>query len=250
MNIEEIHAAAVSIKDTLGLRSFPVGVSIIKEGENTSAPLLSNHRYCQALMRARHGEAVSIKAEGLACPAAARAFDFRPLPEKLASGEGLVGFGIVREPSTARTMFEGMTVFSPGEINGLELFPLEKATRTPDVIVVEDEVENLMWIALAALNVDGGERVRSSTAILQATCVDSFVIPFKEDRLNLSYGCYGCRDATDMQPGEAIAGFPWRLLKPISEHLEYLGEKAIPASRSKRAYSQLRSSSGNVVQCN
>ncbi len=113
MNIEEIHAAAVSIKDTLGLRSFPVGVSIIKEGEKHFRALLSNHRYCQALMRARHGEPVFDQAEGLACPAAARAFGFQAPSEKPCLRGRPCRLRFVREPSTARTMFEGMTVFQP-----------------------------------------------------------------------------------------------------------------------------------------
>jgi len=42
---------------------------------------------------------------------------------------------------------------------------------------VEDETEKLMWFALANLNIKGGQRVESSTAILQATCVDATTVP-------------------------------------------------------------------------
>jgi uncharacterized protein (DUF169 family) len=48
---------------------------------------------------------------------------------------------------------------------------------------------NPMWIALADLHRQKGSRVESSTAILQATCVDATVIRYPEQRLNLSYGC-------------------------------------------------------------
>jgi uncharacterized protein (DUF169 family) len=52
----------------------------------------------------------------------------------------------------------------------------------------------------------------------------------------VGFGCYGCRDATDMASGEAILGFSSRQLPGIIKHLEYLAQKAIPPSRSKLAF--------------
>ncbi|MDT8357593.1 MAG: DUF169 domain-containing protein, partial [Methanomicrobiaceae archaeon] len=127
----------------------------------------------------------------------------------------LIGFGITAEESVGRQMFAGMKTFEPGEIVQLDVFPLEVAESEPDIVVVEDEVEKLMWIVLAYMHARGGERVTGSTAVLQATCVDATIIPYVEDRLNYGFGCYGCRDATDMGPGEAIVGFR-RTISPRS----------------------------------
>ncbi len=82
------------------------------------------------------------------------------------------------------------------------LFP-RRAETVPDIVVVEDEVEALMWIALAYLHATGGERVQGSTAVLQATCVDCAIVPYLEQRLNFTCGCDGCRDATDLGRNEA-----------------------------------------------
>jgi len=235
-----IRERARKMKDILGLDSEPVGV---KFTTGTAAPEnaenLGHHRYCQALMLARRGRKVFLNAEGLACPAAAAAFGFRPLPEPLKTGKGLVGFGIVSDPRVGQNMFAGMPKLEKGQIGGLYLFPLEQADVEPDIIVVEDEVEKLMWIALADLHRRNGSRVESSTAILQATCVDATVIPYLEQRLNLSYGCYGCRDATDILASETVLGFPASALADIVSHLEYLGQKAIATSRSKKAYKMI-----------
>jgi uncharacterized protein (DUF169 family) len=100
-------------------------------------------------------------------------FGFRPLTSGLQSGKALVGFGIVADEEVGRQMFANMTKLKFGEIQQLQLFPLERAEDIPDIIVVEDEVGKLMWIVLSFLHATGGERVRSSTAVLQATCVDS-----------------------------------------------------------------------------
>jgi len=108
------------------------------------------------------------------------------------------------------------------------------------VVVVEDEVEKLMWIVLSYLHARGGERVQASTAVLQAACGDATVIPYLENRLNFSLGCYGCRDATDIVTNEAVLGFPASLLPSIVENLRNLAKRAILASRSKQVWGALQ----------
>jgi uncharacterized protein (DUF169 family) len=240
MDVNQCRSYARDLKSLLGLGSDPVGV-ILDDGARpvTNSVLVAGHRYCQALMRARRGEAVTLEPGGIACPAAARAFGFKGLPEGLRTGNGLVSFGIVSNPEVGKTMFERMPRLEEGSVKKIHLFPAAFAERVPDVIVIEDDVERLMWIVLACLHVAGGERVRSDTAVLQAACVDATIIPFLENRPNMSFGCYGCRDATDVHGGEALIGFPARLLGSITDHLEYLARKAMPQSREKGAFSRL-----------
>ena len=152
--------------------------------------------------------------EGLAGPAAAAAFGFRPLPEGPANGKGLVGFGIAVKASVGAAMFSGMPRLRPGQVGAIHLAPLDALRAAPDVVVVEDEVEKLMWVGLAYLNGTRGQRLSGSTAILQATCVDSTIVPLLEDRLNYGSGCYGCREATDLGTGEAVLGFPGAKCRP------------------------------------
>lgn len=235
-------ASAKKIKETLELSTSLVGVKFIFNSSDIPSTItkLTGHRYCQALMKARQGNHVILDAEGIACPAAAAAFGFKPLPEGLKTGKGLVGFGIVNEESTGKTMFEGMTTLPQGELKALYLFPLETASIEPDIVVVEDETEKLMWLALANLNLNGGNRVESSTAILQATCVDATTIPFVQQKFNMSLGCYGCRDATDIKASETVVGFPFKFFSAIAENIEFLSQKAIPNSRSKNALALLK----------
>lgn len=242
MKLQTIRSDSEKVKKILVLTSSMVGVKFLFAVDQLPEHIyeLSGHRYCQALMRARHGDHVLLDVDGINCPAAAAAFGFKSLPDGLRTGKGLVGFGIVNEESTGQTMFEGMTNIAPGTLKALYLFPLETANIEPDIVVVEDETEKLMWIALAYLNFKGGKRVESSTAILQATCVDATIIPFKEQRLNMSMGCYGCRDATDIGNNETVLGFPIKDFRPIVENLEFLNQKAIPNSRGKNALAMLK----------
>ncbi|MFA5268919.1 MAG: DUF169 domain-containing protein [Methanoregula sp.] len=250
---DEIQKYSKRMKEILGLTGSPIGVRLQK----TPVPVpgaepAKGHRYCQALMRARHGDHVIVDASTISCPAAARAFGFRPLPEPLKTGKSLMGFGITAEESVGRMMFERMPVLGMGAIAQLDVFPLDKAVDVPDIVVVEDEVEKLMWIILSYMHAKGGERVNASTAVLQATCVDSTVIPFIEQRLNFGLGCYGCRDATDIGHNETVVGFPVSFLPAIVEHLEHLNKKALPQSRGKHALAALKrqlSGMKEVVSC-
>jgi uncharacterized protein (DUF169 family) len=242
ITLEQIHEYAQCISSTLELSGHIAGVRLLKPGAEPPSDgiQLKQHRYCQALMKARRGQSVTLDGAGINCPAAAAAFGFRPLPEGLRNGSGLVGFGIVSNAKTGERMFAEMPVMQPGEIHSLHIFPLDQAEAQPDVIVIEDAVEKLMWVDLAYLNAMGGKRLNSSTAILQATCVDSTIIPYQEKRLNFGYGCYGCREATDLGTSESVVGFPVELLPAIAENLAYLAQKAIPNSRSKRALAALQ----------
>ncbi len=244
--MSQIRKKAKEIKEKIGLDAYPVGVKFIfswATGE-TEIPdktkRLQGHRYCQALMKARNGEHVILDEDGIACPAAAAAFGWKDLPEGLKKGKGLVGFGITKEENTGIEMFKGMTILKPDELKELYLFPLESAVIEPDIVIIEDQIERLMWVALAYLNAKGGKRIESSTAILQATCVDASLIPYKEQKMNLSYGCYGCRDATDIAPEETVLGFPFSDFEKVEEYIQYLSQKAIANSRNKNAYLMLR----------
>ena len=253
MNIKAIREQAVLLKQNINLSASPVGVKFIFKGAPgviEKAKPLAGHRYCQALMKARHGEHVTIDAEGMSCPAAAAAFGFKELSDGLKNGMGLMGFGITFERETGQNMFKGMTTLEKGKLRALYLFPLETAEIEPDIVVVEDETEKLMWLALAELNNRKGARIGSETAVLQATCVDATLIPYVKQKFNMSFGCYGCRDATDIGPNETVLGFPFKDFENITGYIEKLAQKALPNSRRKNAYLNLeRAESSQDNKC-
>jgi len=108
--IEEFKNISQRMVKILDLSRSPVGVKLLSEGQKlpNGATVLKKHRYCQAIMKARDGESVILNKEGISCPAAAVAFGFRPLPEALKSGRGLIGFGIVADASVGEKMFQDM----------------------------------------------------------------------------------------------------------------------------------------------
>lgn len=219
--------------DTIGLNANPVGVKFF-EDVPADIPRAKDHRFCQFVMRARKGDSLLLTSEDITCPAAA-ALGFKPLPPKLKNGAMLCGYGIFKETDSAIKVMEQMPRIEQDKYKAVLAKPLKDFNETPDVVLLEDTAENLMWRALAYLN-DKGGRLEFSTSILQAVCVDSVVIPHLKQDINMSFGCYGCRDATDAKPNEALIGFPGTKLDMVVENLKYLSKQAIHRSRAKNVY--------------
>lgn len=127
-------AAAKRLGEILRIDTKPVAVFLLGPAgplPAASFKSLTGLRYCQLLMRARHGESVFLVPDELACPAAAAAFGFRPLPEGLATGKGLVGFGIVDDPGTGKKMFEGMPRLEAGRVRLIAAAPPQRGPNHP-----------------------------------------------------------------------------------------------------------------------
>lgn len=75
--------------------------------------------------------------------------------------------------------------------------------------------------------------------MLQAACAHSTIVPHLEQHLNFSLGCYGCREATDLGPGESVIGFPGTLLETLLIAVSAVRPKAVPRSPSKSACASL-----------
>ena len=232
---EDYKIVAETLKEAVGLEYEPVGIKFYEKTPLNGIQKAEDHRMCQLVMRARKGEKLMLVKEGISCPAAAAALGFKLLPKNLRDGSMLQGYGIFRDKEAAVKVMEDMPRLEQDKYEAVVAKPLKDWEENPDVIVIEDEVEKLMWIALAYLNEEGG-RLNMSTSILQAVCVDSVVLPFLSQRINMSFGCYGCRDATDTKPNEAILGIPFPKLDMTIENIKYLKSKAIDRSRAKQVY--------------
>lgn len=124
----------------------------------------------------------------------------------------LQGYGIFKESDAVIKVLKNMPRLEQGKYEAVVAKTLDRWKENPDIVVVKDTVEKLTWVALAYLNEEWG-RLDFSTSILQAVCVDSTVLPFLSQNINISFRCYGCRAATDAKANEALLGFPVRELK-------------------------------------
>jgi uncharacterized protein (DUF169 family) len=227
-------------KEILGLKWSPIGVKLIKASEAMDGiPPNSTRRlrYCQLLMEAKRGKSATLTAENIACPAAAAALGLLPLPEKIRSGEMLKTLGLFDSKEAAAQTMAQMPKMKLGEVKAIAAAPLENATFRPDVVIIEDKPEKIMWINLATIHETGG-RLSFSSAVFQACCVDVTVIPYLTKNVNISLGCYGCRDATDIADDECLVGIPIGKLDQIVTSIKALARKAMPDARKKGVYNQ------------
>jgi uncharacterized protein (DUF169 family) len=68
--------------------------------------------------------------------------------------------------------------------------------------------------------------------------VDVTVIPYLTKNVNVSLGCYGCRDATDIADDECLVGIPMEKMDGIITSLKALAQKAMHDARNKGVYNQ------------
>ena len=231
---------SVLLKEILGLKRSPAAVKLVKPDEsiNEIPPKSPKRlRYCQLLMEAKRGKSATLTSENIACSAAAAALGLMPLPEKISSGKMLKTLGLFEsEEAAAKTMVQ-MSRMKIGTVKAIATAPLENATFRPDVVIIEDKPEKTMWINLAAIHETGG-RLSFSSAVFQACCVDVTIIPYLTKNVNVSLGCYGCRDATDIADDECLVGIPMEKMDEIITSLKALAQKAMPEARNKGVYNQ------------
>ncbi len=245
----EVKESSSKLKATLGLDTEPVAVKFFEEPVKLPGfKLPSDRRYCQILMGARHDKKYLLTAENIACPAAAWALGFKEPPSMLSSGQMPFKMGIFGSAEAARNTLNSMTRLPMGKYKGVAACPLGEAPFEPDVVVIESDVEHLMWVALARAFETGG-RLTFDTAILQATCVDCTIKPFLNQEMNATLGCYGCREATDLAESETVLGFPASQLEKIVTSLEKLNAQALPRVRSKKVYKALTARQNEGGDC-
>ncbi len=241
MNVPEINKEySRKLKKILELSSEPVAIKFYKEKPAEEIEL-KKMRYCQLLMEAREGNICHLTESNITCPAAAAALGFKLLPDKIRDGAMLKTMGLFESKEAASKTMQSMARLKAGEIQAVMGAPLEKATFQPDLVIIEDKPEKIMWLALASIYKEGG-RLSFDTAVFQATCVDVTTVPYVSGEINACFGCYGCRDSTDMSDDEALIGIPWEKIDELVSSLEALSLKAIPKARSKGILNIYRSS--------
>ncbi len=233
-----------TLMEILELERKPVGIKFFESKDRIAKIVKEGYdrdfrgRYCQALMRAGEGEKVVLTKENITCPASTAAFGFKPLADKLRTGEVLDKMGLFKDKDAASNTMDAIPRLELGKYQGVALGPLNDVNYPVDVIVIESKVEDIMWLALASYYDEGG-RLEFNSSIFQATCVDSTVVPFLTKKINTSLGCFGCREATDVNSGEALIGIPQKSFNKIIHNLELLDQQAIPRAKSKVAFQEL-----------
>lgn len=223
-----------SIMESLGLRWQPVAVSLIKADELLpEAPMpTENLRFCQAMMAARRGASILMPPFRHSCPDGTSIFGMTGVPEKLATGEIYVLFHKVVDAEAAARMVAERPTLAPKSRRATYVAPLAKTVREPDVVVFTGTPEQMMWLCMSMSYYDG-HRFDFAASGFNSMCVEAVLLPMERNEPNITFGCYGCRAATDIGEDMMFMGVPTDRLETIAQGAAELAKKAIPDSRNK-----------------
>ncbi len=223
-----------TIMEKLGLRWQPVAVSLIEKDELLpNAPMPpENLRFCQAMMAARRGASILMPPFRHSCPDGTSIFGMTGVPEKLATGEIYVLFHKVVDAEAAARMVAERPTLPANSRRATYVAPLAKTVRDPEVVVFTGTPEQMMWLCMSMSYYDG-HRFDFAASGFNSMCVEAVLLPLDRNEPNITFGCYGCRAATDIDENMMFMGVPVDRLETIAQGLTELAKKAIPDSRNK-----------------
>ena len=222
------------IMEKLGLRWQPVAVGLIDKDELLpDVPMPpENLRFCQAMMAARRGASILMPPHKHSCPDGTSIFGMTGVPEKLATGEIYVLFHKLDTAEAAAQMVAERPTLPPKSRRATYVAPLAKTVREPEVVVFTGTPEQMMWLCMS-MSYYTGHRFDFHASGYNSMCVEAVLIPLRDDEPNITFGCYGCRAASDIGEDMMFMGVPTNRLPTIVRGLTELAKKAIPHSRMK-----------------
>ena len=110
--------------------------------------------------------------------------------------------------------------------------PLNKTVREPEVVVFTGTPEQMMWLCMS-MSYYTGHRFDFHASGYNSMCVEAVLIPMRDNEPNITFGCYGCRAASDVGEDMMFMGIPTDKLPTVTKGLTELAKKAIPHSRMK-----------------
>ena len=223
-----------TIMEKLDLRWQPCAVSLINKDELLpDVPMPpENLRFCQAMMAARRGACILMPPHKHSCPDGTSIFGMTGVPKKLATGEIYVLFHKLVNAQAAANMVRERPTLPPKSRRATYVSPLNKHVRTPDVVVFTGTPEQMMWLCMSMAYYTG-HRFDFKASGYNSMCVEAVLYPMLEDAPNITFGCYGCRAATDVGEDMMFMGVPLSVMPTIVKGLTELAKKSIPDSRMK-----------------
>lgn len=222
------------IMEKLGLRWQPVAVGLIDKDELLpDVPMPpENLRFCQAMMAARRGASILMPPHKHSCPDGTSIFGMTGVPEKLATGEIYVLFHKLDTAEAAAQMVAERPTLPPHSRRATYVAPLDKTVREPEVVVFTGTPEQMMWLCMS-MSYYTGHRFDFHASGYNSMCVEAVLIPLRDGEPNITFGCYGCRAASDIGEDMMFMGIPTDKLPTVVQGLTELAKKAIPHSRMK-----------------
>ena len=204
-------SASEQMVSLLGLTKPPVGMKLVREGNDVPAGFTSMDfpiRHCVSIHMASLGAAIHVPASQHACAAGKAAIGVSDLPEKVKSGKVPYMHGLASSEHAAARIMAEIPKLPAGTCSGTLVAPLSSFDQPPEVVILTCPPKQAMWVANSLLFKTGGPRITANFAGMQASCGDITALPILTGNVNFSLGCYGCRSAGKLKDDEMYVGIP------------------------------------------
>jgi uncharacterized protein (DUF169 family) len=226
MDIKEINYYGQEMVKRLKIRTSPVAVKLIPQGEGIPEGIKRTDEgmtHCQFVDKARRArEEFYTLSENQMCKIGAGAMGLGAVPEDLVSGELYhKEFELFSTLGASRRTVEMIPTLPPNSTKAVLYSPLEKTSFIPDVVMVFGNPRQVMLLTQAAMYRLGG-RLETNFAGTQSVCSDGVVQTYKEGKIGVTVGCTGSRAYATLTDEEMIMGIPIELVADVVSGLKQI----------------------------
>lgn len=178
--------------------------------------------YCQGLTRAARGRAFFGGAERLGCVLGTSTLGLVEDPEPFLDDSVLekYGVGLFETEEASRKSVEGAFKWGPGAKQYVHISPLAQMTLDPELVILEVNPEEAMWILYGANYKTGGVQNLPQSGGVAGGCADVTTVVLNTGRVNVTFLGLGCRLKSAIPASNIQLGLPWPLLGQIVDNLE------------------------------
>ncbi|WP_407355940.1 DUF169 domain-containing protein [Methanolobus sp. WCC5] len=220
MNNEYIQRLGKELIDILRIGTSPVAVLLVKADEEIPAGIPridENTRHCQMVDNVRRlGTQFHSLLDDHMCKGGAAVMGLTEMSPKLRTGEVYYNLNHFHSLDSAKATMEKVPMVPGNSVKAVVYSPLEKATFTPDVILIIARPKEIMELSQALLHKSGG-RVNAGFAGKQSVCADGVAYPYLSGEAGVTIGCSGSRKYTGIQDEEMIMSIPVDMLESLVE---------------------------------
>ena len=229
MNRDYKSSIEQTLKNTLGLEGWPVGVKLIQHlGEIPKGvkEVDEARRHCEMVQDVRrNGSSFFSPPSKHLCKVAAVSLGLMNPTEELRRHQVHELFQKHHRFKTEellRKYVEG-TPKLPRKYAAVLYGPLGSMPIKPDVIVLICDPSQAMKLIQAHQYITG-ERASFSLGGLFSLCADAVSTPYLKGNINLAIGCEGAREHAGLKDYELSVGFPYEVAEAVTEALQTLAK--------------------------
>ncbi|MFH1079408.1 MAG: DUF169 domain-containing protein [Pseudomonadota bacterium] len=206
-------------------QSFPLGVKIVKKGETLPEGSTRPSKYdikislCQwTTMARRWGRNVGVLAEDINCTACLAALGLKKLESESDFATYLLEMGHFKNLELAEKATKELAIPPSGEIDGIAMFPLEKAPVDPDIVLIYGTPAQMARLVSGYIY-HFGELVESNTTGFGFSCLAALK-PYWTEKPTLVHPGRGERILGGTDEIEMCFTFPAKHLDKLLDGLE------------------------------